>query len=230
MLLALSLVGSAACAGDARTGPAGDGGGSGRGSGGEGITAIARGDVAAGLDALPKGDLTTEEIAGLVRMSEEELLARDVYVAMEERWGTRIFSNISAAEQTHADAVAALLERYAITDPAANHEPGSFVDPELQAVYTALVEAGSGSLVDALEAGATVEELDLADLAALATDTPDIAWVYDHLARGSRNHLRAFVRQLARNGASYTPTHIDQDEFDSIIEGAMEPGSGRSGT
>jgi hypothetical protein len=159
-------------------------------------------------------------------MREEETLALDVYVKLGEKWEAKVFSNISAAERTHAAAVKALLDRYSIADPAADHVAGSFVDPQLQSIYDQLVEQGEKSLVDALTVGATVEDLDLADLAALRTDTADIAWVYDNLARGSRNHLRAFVRQLGRNDAEYTPTHITKAEFDSIIAGEMERGEG----
>ncbi|MDH4364740.1 MAG: DUF2202 domain-containing protein, partial [Acidimicrobiia bacterium] len=47
---------------------------------------------------------------------------------------------------------------------------------------------GSGALVDALTVGATIEDLDIADLRARATDTPAIALVYANLERGSPNH------------------------------------------
>ena len=199
-------------------------GSAGAGGGTDGVTRLAGSEVAARLDTFPLTTPTAEESAGLRRMREEELLARDVYVALGDRWGTQIFTNISSAEQTHTDAVKALLERHDLADPGAAHVSGTFVDPELQRLFTSLVKQGSGSFVDALTVGATVEELDLADLADRATTTPDIAWVYANLSRGSRNHLRAFVRQLGRQGADYTPTHISQSEFDGIIAGDMERG------
>lgn len=217
-LLMVALVGLPACSSN-------KGSGNGQNTD-DGVTKLSGSDVAARLDSIPKGSPDAAEIAGMVRMREEELLARDVYVTLGDRWGTKVFSNISSAEQTHTDAVKALLERYAIADPAADHISGTFVDPELQSLYTSLVSDGGRSLVDALTVGATVEEVDLADLAARATDTPDIAWVYSNLERGSRNHLRAFVKQLGRNGADYTPSHIEQSEFDSIISSDMERGSG----
>ena len=192
----------------------------------DGVTKISEGDLADRLDALPTTDLTPDERAGLLRMREEELLARDTYLALGDRWGTKVFTNISSAEQTHTDAVKALLDRHGIADPAADHVAGAFADRELQSLYRSLVDPGSRSLVDALVVGATIEDLDLADLRARSTDTVDIAWVYSNLERGSRNHLRAFVRQLDRNGADYAPTHISQDEFDWIVAGDMERQSG----
>jgi hypothetical protein len=218
VMLAISLV---ACSGS--NGKNGSGEGE---SGADAATVISGDELSQRLDSITRGAPTAAEIAGLVRMREEETLALDVYVKLGEKWEAKVFSNISAAERTHAAAVKALLDRYSIADPAADHVAGSFVDPQLQSIYDQLVEQGEKSLVDALTVGATVEDLDLADLAALRTDTADIAWVYDNLARGSRNHLRAFVRQLGRNDAEYTPTHITKAEFDSIIAGEMERGEG----
>ena len=57
-----------------------------------------------------------------------------------------------------------------------------------------------------------------------ALTSPDIAIVYDALELGSRNHMRAFYRQLQRLGADYTPTYISQAAFDAIIAGNMEQG------
>lgn len=217
-LVSIAVLGTASCSSGERRSV-------GRG-GDDGVTKLSGSEVAARLDTFPLGAPTREEIAGLERMREEELLARDVYVALGERWGTKVFTNISSAEQTHTDAVKALLDRHAAVDPAADHTPGTFADPELQSLYTSLVDQGNGSLVAALTVGATVEDLDLADLAARATTTPDIAWVYANLSRGSRNHLRAFVEQLDRNGVDYTPSHITENEFESIISGEMERGPG----
>jgi len=217
-VLVLAVVGLTACSSN-------KGSGAGR-NGDDGVTELAGSDVAARLDSIPAGRPGAEDVAGLVRMREEELLARDLYLALGDRWGTKIFANISSAEQTHTDAVKALLDRSAIADPAADHTSGRFTDPELQSLYSSLLAEGSRSLVDALTVGATVEELDLADLAARATDIPDIAWVYANLERGSRNHLRAFVRQLGRNGAGFTPSYVAQSDFDSIISSDMERGSG----
>lgn len=192
----------------------------------DGATDIPADSLRSQLDALPKATLTAEERAGLIWMREEEKLAHDVYTALGDKWNTRIFTNIASAEQTHTDAVKALLDRYDITDPSAGTEAGTFTDPDIQALYTTLVSQGSTSLVDALTVGAAIEDLDIADLQARATTTPDIALVYANLEKGSRNHMRAFAKQLTRNGASYTPTHISQADYDTIVSSDMERGAG----
>lgn len=191
----------------------------------DGTTRLNGGDLSTRLDALPIGELTEAEQAGLVQMREEEKLAHDVYVALGEQWDLRTFDNIAAAETTHADAVAALLDRYELDDPAAGNDAGVFTSPDLQALYDGLVAQGSDSLVAALTVGATIEDLDIADLQALATTTPDLDLVYANLERGSRNHLRAFTKQLDKNGAVYSPIYISQPEYDEIIAGPTERGS-----
>jgi hypothetical protein len=196
----------------------GNGGGVGNGGGPAGGEewGTGEGDVAPRIAALPVTTLTAEEIEGLRWMREEEKLAHDVYVALGETWGLRAFENIAAAETTHGEAIKTLLDRHGIADPAAGQPAGAFTDPELQALYGDLVARGRTSLVDALTVGALIEEMDISDLRERASDTQDIALVYEDLERGSENHLRAFVRNLERRGGTYTPTHISVDEFESI--------------
>ncbi len=182
-------------------------------------------DLTQQLATFPVADLTDEEIAGLLWMREEEKLAHDVYVTLYDLWGLQIFSNISEAETRHTTAVQQLLDRYDLDDPAAGNPVGTFTDPAIQALYDELVARGSVSIVDALTVGATIEDLDIVDLQERATGTPDIAMVYANLERGSRNHLRAFVRTLERYDASYSPSHLSQAAFDAIVSTPTERGS-----
>ncbi len=75
--------------------------------------------------------------------------------------------------------------------------------------------------------GATIEDLDIFDLqvATAATDSEDIALVYANLEMGSRNHMRAFYRQLERNDVDHEPAYITQAEDDSIISSESERGT-----
>ena len=180
-------------------------------------------DAADYLDAsivadIPSSDVSDSEIAGLIQMREEEKLARDVYSELYDIWGVAIFRNIASSEQTHTDAVKTLLDRYGITDPVTSDERGVLTNSDFVALYASLVEAGSGSLVDALTVGATIEDLDIYDLGQLLADVDndDIRTVYQNLERGSENHMRAFVRQLDSRGSSYSAQYISQDEVDRI--------------
>ena len=179
------------------------------------------------LDALPPSDLSTTEASALVFMREEEKLARDVYQLLYTQWGQKVFSNIAASEQQHMDAVALLLTRYNLPDPAAATAPGVFQDPHVQELFNALMAQGQTSLSAALTVGATIEDLDIQDLQTriAATDNADIALVFNELMKGSRNHMRAFISQLTKQGVTYTPQYITQAEFDAIVNSPTETGA-----
>ena len=170
--------------------------------------------------------LTTGETDRLLFLREEEKLARDVYLTLGAQWGTPIFTNIAASEQTHMDSVAQLLTRYQLADPAAGRGVGEFQNTTLQALYTQLVTQGSASLVDGLTVGATIEDLDIRDLERMIADTtrPDLIKVYENLMKGSRNHLRSFTAQLEAQGVTYVPQFIDQAAFEAIVGSAPERG------
>ena len=179
-------------------------------------------------DVSPTAGISEVEIAGLLLMREEEKLARDVYTVLGEQWGVAIFGNIAHSEQTHMDAVAVLLAHYGISDPVSeNEEIGIFVDPELQQLYGRLVSEGSTSIPAALGVGATIEDLDIFDLERLIgeTDKEDIVVTYKNLQKGSRNHLRAFVRQIEQRGGTYKPQYISPDTYKSIIGSTQERGT-----
>ncbi len=176
---------------------------------------------------LPKEDLSTEEEDGLIHMREEEKLARDVYTTLYERWGLAIFSNIAASEQAHMTAIKLLLDKYDLDDPVTDSTVGVFTNTEIQDLYDSLVNDGNVSLAAALHVGATIEDLDLRDLYYFLaeTDNSDIKTVYQNLAKGSRNHLRAFVYQLSINGFDdYEAQYLSDDEIEDIITSDMERG------
>ena len=85
------------------------------------------------------------------------------------------------------DAVATLLDRYAIEDQTVGNEIGVFSDADLQALYDELVEIGSRSMSDALRIGAAIEEIDILDLEERLAETNnrEILQVYENLLRGS---------------------------------------------
>ena len=175
---------------------------------------------------LPIQDLSSLEEIGLIKMREEEKLARDVYQALHEKWGHRVFQNIAQSEQQHMNAIQALLKKYSMEDPAAKAPAGVFHDEELQTLYNSLVEQGEQSLIEAFQVGATIEDLDIKDLYEFLeqTDNTDIKTVYQNLAKGSRNHLRSFCYQLSLNGASYEAQFLTMAQINDIISSPKERG------
>jgi hypothetical protein len=162
--------------------------------------------------------LSPDEAAMLTYMREEEKLARDVYFAMSEQWGAKIFSNILASEQQHMDTMKKMLDMYRLSDPA---QPATrlFTNTDLQAKYDELVSAGTKSYIGGLYVGATIEEIDMVDIqhAIDISGHLDLVTAYQNLLEGSKNHLRAFVSGLAAQGVTYTPQYISQELYDAII-------------
>lgn len=167
-------------------------------------------------------DATTS--ADLLRLSEDEKLARDVYLALYERWGLPPFGNIAGSEQAHMEMVAALLDHHGLADPVTGYPRGRFASAAMQDLHDTLVERGSRSQADAVRVGLLIEELDIADLRVAAARTPSdaVRAVCAELERGSRNHLRAFHRWSERVGADYAPEHLPAAEFAAIANSPHE--------
>ena len=166
-------------------------------------------------------DVVTDD---LLFLREEEKLARDVYLTLGGIWNVPIFANIAASEQTHMDAVLTLLVRRSIPDPVEDDTVGAFHNPVFTELYGQLVALGEGSVLSAMTAGATIEDLDLNDIQAMAARNTarDVARVYDSLACGSRNHLRAFVSQITALGSTYEAQYLSAAEVEEILQASHE--------
>ncbi len=187
-------------------------------------------DICTCIDTkFPKEAVSEEEISALVFMLEEEKLAGDLYRSFLNIYNTPIFGNISQAESRHQEALQCLLKKYELTDRVSLLEQGRFANEDLQSLYNDLLNEGKTEIKAALKVGATVEDLDLFDLQKHlgneAIDNEDIKFVFGELMRGSRNHLRAYIRNLEFVGESYLPQYISKDDFTEIINGDQERGS-----
>jgi hypothetical protein len=165
------------------------------------------------------------ELDILLKMKEEEKLARDVYSTLNLKWNNKLLSNISAAEDTHMNAIIFLLRDYG-TDYTSVPESGIFTDQAYQSLYDELVIKGSLSIEEAWKVGALIEEMDIADLAASIENVTDESTliVFENLEKGSRNHLRAFTRQLTLIGLTYTPVYLSAAEYNKIVSTSNEAG------
>lgn len=148
---------------------------------------------------------TAGEAAQLAFMREEEKLARDVYLALYQKWQQPVFNNIAQSEQTHMDQLKCFLDAYGLPD-SARAEAGRFNNTTLQGLYDSLTARGQTSLAEALRVGGTIEEVDIRDLqnARDQTAIPEVKTLYGNLLAGSAKHLRAFAANLGALGESYT--------------------------
>ena len=191
-----------------------------------GTSTINAASLSGQLATYPLSSLSSAEADSLIFMRQEEQLAHDVYAVSATLWTAPVFANITASEATHSAAVRTLIERYQLADPLAGLPNGSFKSAAFQALYDALVLASRVSVVEALKVGVQIEELDIRDITQqlAAIDNPDILTVYGNLLRGSRNHLRAFMKVLAQQGGTYVPKYLGQVEFDAIVSTPLETG------
>jgi hypothetical protein len=176
---------------------------------------------------LPLENLSANELKDLAFIREEEKLARDTYLSMAVAWDLRVFRKIARAEKNHIGAVLTIYDKYGLVDGAAANAIGVFEDTGLQDLYGDLVALGSLSPVDAFVVGALVEELDIYDLlmrALVNADNEDLLTLYQNLAKGSRNHLRAFDKLLKRNGVDYEPDYLSTTAYEGIVTSPIEKG------
>jgi hypothetical protein len=141
-----------------------------------------------------------EQIDSLLFMYQEEKLAGDVYEALYDEYGLKVFENISKAEDVHMQTIDDILVASGVdmTELHALGE-GEFSDEGLQQLYNDLIEMGSESVHSALEVGVLVEETDIADLEDYLNEDgidPDMELAYSNLLEGSYHHLDAFNSQL----------------------------------
>lgn len=178
------------------------------------------------LYQLPEQSIESWEAENLIHLIEEEKLARDVYLTLAEKWDLPVFANIAESEGRHMQAVLTLLTKYDLPSPVQSDEIGVFSNVKFQELYMMLVEKGSQSLVNALIVGATIEDMDIADIQEMLgkTDNEDMKILFQNLMRGSRNHMRSFYSNLLLYGGTYQPEYITAEEFESIINSDMERG------
>jgi len=169
-------------------------------------------------------ELTGTETDDLRYMREEEKLARDVYITMDEYWGsqTLVFAQIALSEDTHTGTVDYLLDKFGVEDPVVNDTIGEFTNEELQALYDKLIAEGSNSFINALYVGALIEEKDMRDILAAInrTDERPIILAYSNLLDGSKSHLRAFVKVIEDQGLTYEAQLLEPEEVELILEDA----------
>jgi hypothetical protein len=190
----------------------------------DGVSGISVENLLNALGSTP--DLTPDESGMLIKMRDEEKLSRDVYSYLAKKWSHPVFFRISEAENTHLSAVNSLLKFYGSPDTIIS-DRGVFSDNEVQDLYNELTGKGEVSINDAFKTGALIEEMDIKDLQDALSENinANIKMVFENLERGSRNHLRAFNRQLTFRGVSYVPVYLTQDEFNKIINSPVETGN-----
>jgi hypothetical protein len=156
-----------------------------------------------------------------IRLWMDELAARDLYAALEPQTTRPVFNNIGRAEVRHRDMIASLLQAAGETVPE-EPEAGAYPDKEITSVYTALLNQGQISELEAFKAGAAFEELDISELEremARESLSEQERQLLTSLRDASVRHLRAFRRQITRLGEEPVPTHLSRERIEALLSG-----------
>jgi hypothetical protein len=191
-----------------------------------GYTDVDLAALEAALDDLPMGQLSESEAEAIYYLREVEKLARDVFLVLDERWDVEGLRCVAEGEDTHTEAIKALIDRYRLWDPSSVTWDGYYNNEELLALYRQFKRQGERSLVDAIKVGVMVEEISILDLREYRaeTDDEDLQMVYENLLRASRNHLRVFCALLQQQRETCENKYLSLTLFDQIVSTPPEPG------
>ena len=174
---------------------------------------------------IPQAPVNESERQDIVYLQESEKLERDLYTRFAQQYASiPVFANLAQSTAVYMNADNVILVRYGITNPE-QAAMGIFTNQKLQNMYVTWANEGSMSSMAALKAGATSEDMHIADLtAAIArTDNKDVNFIYRQELAFSRNNLRALVQWINAFGGVYTPTYITPAYYNALISSPAEP-------
>ncbi|WP_456457319.1 DUF2202 domain-containing protein [Nitratifractor sp.] len=198
------------------------------------------------VNVVTEEGLSDEQKYALAYMWNEEKLAKDIYLALNELTPHQTLENIATrSEVRHEAAVEDLVQKYDINITNLENyeiryseeelralEPGQYAVPEIQELYDALYAKGSQSLQDALEVGCMVEVTDVDDLdkyIEIAAGREDLIETFDFLRSGSYNHYWAFDRALKNMGISDGCCSLGDEYCKTEDEYPKSGGGGKGG-
>ncbi len=169
------------------------------------------------IDTLPLSELTDAQKYTLAYMWNEERMAHDLYLALNDLTPhATLYTIATTSESRHIEAVEGLIGKYDLNildteqfvggydaDALAAYDPGVYSIEEISTLYGQLYDLGDDSLEDALKAGCMVEATDIADLdryLEVARGAEDLELVLFNLRNASYSHYAAFDTALKAQG------------------------------
>ncbi len=149
---------------------------------------------AAGATTPATSPLSDTERAELLRMADEERMARDLYTSIAAQYpDATTFSRIARSEQRHEEQVLALLDRYGLTHPSS--VAGTYDTAEVQKLHDGWLARARTSREAAYQVGVDLEQADIVDLRSAIdeSDNADLDQVYGNLLTASEHHRAAFT-------------------------------------
>lgn len=170
------------------------------------------------INSIPLADLSDEQKYTIAYMWNEEKMAKELYLALNQLTDLKTFENIATnAETQHMESVEKLIEKYDLNilnadgnysggydeDALEAYQSGEYSITEISEMYNTLYEQGSASSQNALEVGCMVEVTDVNDLnddIEKVEGIEDLTIVFESLRSGSYAHYFAFDKALKNMG------------------------------
>jgi len=152
-------------------------------------------------DGTTTATLSEAELNDLIYLVKLEKMAYEVYTTLGQTYSTMpILGNISEAEYRHWKVLQNLFVKYSETDPTKDGEVdlgiGLYNDDDMSDAYDEAITYGGVSLLQAMETGAIIEQLELDSLnnALGRTVLPDLTTIYNNFINADGAHLTAFEK------------------------------------
>lgn len=152
-----------------------------------------------GTSGTATATLSEAELNALIYLVKLEKMAYEVYTTLGQIYSTMpILENISEAEYRHWKVLQNLFVKYGETDPTKDGDVdldiGLYNDDDMSDAYDEAIAYGGVSLLQAMETGAIIEQLELDSLSnALGRTTlPDLTTIYTNFINADGAHLDAF--------------------------------------
>lgn len=164
--------------------------------------------------------LTPADEESLQYLYESLLMVGEIFRNSYEKWGIPEFNDASRKEFSSLDTIRTIMDKYKLKNPAVNHHPGIYFNPEIQLWHNENLSNAITSYDDALSTALRIEEKILYDIqqhSTKGTQNNDLRILYTKLYTGAANHLKRFYPLLMNRGSSYSPEYLSQAEFEKLL-------------
>ena len=153
-------------------------------------------------DGTTTATLSETELNDLIYLVKLEKMAYEVYTTLGQTYSSMpILGNISEAENRHWKVLQNLFVKYDETDPTLDENgddlaTGLYNDADMEDAYQETIDYGAVSLLQAMETGTIIEQLELDSLnnALGRTTLPDLTTIYTNFISADGAHLTAFEK------------------------------------
>ncbi|WP_158089232.1 DUF2202 domain-containing protein [Magnetofaba australis] len=173
---------------------------------------------------LTEKGVTVKDAQLLPRMRTGAKVARDLYLALHQRWRMALFSSLAKSHETHMIALTGAMARFGLRDSVADDRMGIFSDPDFAMMYGDLLRQGRQSIASALRVGGELEETLILELDTAIGETQSMTLhaLYKKLRRSTYNHLMNIAHGMELRGDPFMPTKLPRSRLSMLTHGPID--------